>query len=205
MAPSTDQIRLLRQLAGGRQSHAHGAVTLVPTQHQGLDAALDGGLQVGKLHELFAARPGDVAGAAAVAALLGRHQLGAADSPLVWLREERAARRLRLHAPGLAALGINPGRLLLAVLPDADAVLRAAADVLRCAGVGVAVIELWRNPPNLGLTATRRFQLAAEDSGVTALLLRVEAEPSASAAATRWSVRVRRTPPAGWCSTSGPI
>ena len=189
MAPNDDQIRLLRYLAGARQNHAQGSAALIPTLHQRLDAALDGGLQAGKLHELFAARSGDVAGAAAIAGLLGRNQGGSPDSPLVWLREEQAARRLRLYAPGLAALGINPGRLLLAVLPDADAVLRAATDVLRCAGVGVAVIELWRNPRNLGLTATRRFQLAAEASGVTALLLRVEAEPSSSAAATRWSVR----------------
>lgn len=189
MGPNSDQILLLRQLASARQTLAQRPATLIPMRHQGLDAALHGGLQAAKLHELFAARSGDVAGAAAIAALLGRNRDDRPDSPLVWLREEQAARRLRLYAPGLAALGINPARLLLAVLPDADAVLRAAADVLRCVGVGVAVIELWRNPRNLGLTATRRFQLAAEASGVTALLLRVEAEPSPSAAATRWSVR----------------
>ncbi len=189
MASSNNQIRQLRQLVGAGQNHVRGPTTLISTRHQGLDTMLGGGLQAGKLHELFAARPDDLAGAAAIAALLGRNQDRPPDSPLVWLREEQAARRLRLHAPGLAVLGINPSRLLLAVLPDADAVLRAAADVLRCPGVGVAVIELWRNPRNLGLTATRRFQLAAEASGVTALLLRVEAEPSASAATTRLAVR----------------
>lgn len=180
-----EQIRLLRQLAGVQEGFAPVARTTIPTGHDGIDEMLGGGLVQGRLHELFAAGSTDVASAAAMAVLLARRLAG----PAIWLREEQAARRLRLHAPGLAAFGLDPGRLLLGVLPDADAVLRAGADVLRCPGVGVAVIELWRNPRNLGLTATRRFQLAAEASGVTALLLRIEAEPSPSAAATRWAVR----------------
>lgn len=185
MGYDRDQIRQLRQLAGVQDICAPSRRTAIPTGHAGIDEALGGGLAKGQLHELFAAAPADVAAAAAMAVLLARRL----DGPAIWLREDQAGQRLRLHAPGLAALGLDPGRLLLAVLPDADAVLRAGADVLRCPGVGVAVIELWRNPRNLGLTATRRFQLAAEASGVTALLLRIEAEPSSSAAATRWAVR----------------
>ena len=157
----------------------------ISTGHDHVDDALGGGLARAQLHEIFPAAGGDAASAAAIAAIWG-HGLG---GKLVWLREERADRRLRLHAQGFAELGLAPSRLLLGVLPDADAVLRAGADVLRCPGIGVAVIELWRNPRNLGLTATRRFQLAAEAAGVTALLLRIEAEASPSAAATRWAVR----------------
>jgi protein ImuA len=151
----------------------------------GVDAALAGGLGRGQLHELFPASADDPAGAAGFAAMLCQRLGGTC----VWLREARAEKRLQLFGPGLSGVGLDPEKLLLGVLPDADAVLRAGADVLRCPDVGVAVIELWRNPRNLGLTATRRFQLAAEASGVTALLLRMEAEPSSSAAATRWSVR----------------
>ncbi|WP_408015289.1 ImuA family protein [Sandaracinobacteroides hominis] len=152
--------------------------------HAGIDAA-SGALERGQLHELFPASADDPAGAAGFAAMLCRRLGGTC----VWLREAKAERQLQLFGPGLSGIGLDPENLLLGVLPDADAVLRAGADVLRCPDVGVAVIELWRNPRNLGLTATRRFQLAAEASGVTALLLRMEAEPSASAAATRWSVR----------------
>ncbi len=78
---------------------------------------------------------------------------------------------------------------MLAVLPDPVTLLRAAADVVRCAEVGAVVIELWRNPRALDLTASRRLAVAAEASGVTALMLRAQAEPSPSAAQTRWSVR----------------
>jgi protein ImuA len=187
MAPQADdrqaRIRQLLRISGQAGAHVRGGH--VSSGHEGLDAALGGGLGRGQLHELFAADREDPAGAAGFAAMLCR-RLGRA---CIWLREARAETRLQLFGPGLSGIGLDPQQLLLGVLPDADAVLRAGADVLRCPDVGVAVIELWRNPRNLGLTATRRFQLAAEASGVTALLLRLEAEPSASAAATRWSVR----------------
>ena len=42
--------------------------------------------------------------------------------------------------------------------------------------------------PLLDLTASRRLALAAEQSGVTLLMLRLEAEPVPSAADTRWAV-----------------
>src|SRR3546814_10143689 len=70
--------------------------------------------------------------------------------------------------------------LILCLLPDPLAVLRAAADVVRCPEAGVAVVELWRNPRQLDLTASRRLALAAETSGVTVLLLRVSALPAPS-------------------------
>ena len=112
-------------------------------------------------------------------------QVGA---PLFWLREEMAERQASLYPPGLAEIGIDPGRIVLVALPDPVTLLRAAVDVVRCASVGVAVIELWRSPRALDLTASRRLALAAKASGVTTLLLRIEAEPRPSAAQTRWSV-----------------
>jgi protein ImuA len=42
--------------------------------------------------------------------------------------------------------------------------------------------------PRLDLTASRRLALAAEKSGVTLLLLRIDAQASPSAADTRWQV-----------------
>lgn len=179
----TNDILMLRRLAGANTPRATWAG--VSTGHDRVDAALGGVLARGQLHELFAAGAADTASVMAFAAMLGQRLGGA----VVWLREEQAERRTRLHMPGFSELGFNPALLHLGLLPDADAVLRAGADVLRCCDVGVAVIELWRNPRNLSLTTTRRFQLAVEASGVTALLLRIDAQPSPSAAATRWSVR----------------
>jgi protein ImuA len=153
-----------------------------------LDRALGGGLARGRLHELFAAEPADAGSAAGFAAMLACCALPP-GAPLLWLRLEEVERRGgRLHAPGLAEIGIDPSRLVLAVLPDPVALLRAAAEVLRCPEVGMAVIELWQSPRALDLTASRRLAITAEETGVTALLLRAEAQPTPSAAQTRWSI-----------------
>src|SRR3546814_11738095 len=73
--------------------------------------------------------------------------------------------------------------------------LRAAAEIVRCDEVGVAVIELWRQPRPLDLTASRRLAVAAEASGVTALMLRIDAAPTPSAAHTRWQVAAAPSQP----------
>ncbi len=164
------------------------ASEVVPLGVEAVDHALGGGLARGRLHELFATEPADTSSAAGFAAMLARLATSA-GTPLIWLRQEEAeARGGRLYAPGLAEIGLDPARLVLVVLPDPVTLLRAAADVVRCGEVGVVVIELWRSPRTLDLTASRRLAIAAEASGVTALLLRAEAEPSPSAAQTRWSI-----------------
>jgi len=174
------------------------AVTLAPAIGRGrdgpcalgdgaVDRALAGGLAQGRLHEVLTAAAEDAAAATGFAAMLARRLVRPAG-PLIWLREEAVDRRLALHAPGLAALGLDPGRLVLGAMPDALAVLRAAVEALRCNDVGLVVIEIWHQPAILDLTATRRLALAAERSGVTPLLLRIAARPMPSAAHTRWDV-----------------
>ncbi len=177
---------LKRKIARIEGSPALAGPGLVPLGHAGADAALGGGLARGRLHELFALDSADASSGAGFAAMLALRMGG----PIVWLRTQDAERLGGgLHAPGLSEIGIDPAALVLGVLPDARDVLRAGLDVVRCAAVGVAVIELWRGVPALDLTATRRLAVAAESSGVTTLLLRVEAVPMPSAAHTRWAVR----------------
>lgn len=152
-----------------------------------IDRALGGGLAIGKLHELFAQDGSGDASALGFAAMLALCMTR--GEPILWLREEAAQRRIPLHGPGLVDLGLDPGRLVIGVLPDAKAMLRAAADALRCAALGSVIIELGGNPALLDLTASRRLALAAEESGVTPLLLRLRgARPLPSAAQTRWQV-----------------
>ncbi|MBA2932783.1 hypothetical protein HZF05_01615 [Sphingomonas sp. CGMCC 1.13654] len=152
-----------------------------------LDRALGGGIARGRLHELFAAEPADGPVAAAFAAMLVLRALPS-STPLLWLRQEDAEGGGRLSASGLAQIGLDPARLVLLVLRDPVMLLRAAADVVRCPAVGAAVIELWKQPRALDLTASRRLEMAAEESGVTALMLRVDGDPIPSAAHTRWQV-----------------
>ena len=167
---------------------AVGTLATVPIGIDSIDRALGGGLARARLHELFAAAPEDSGSAAGFAAILARLAIPL-TAPLLWLRQDEAETRGgRLHAAGLAEIGIDPARLVLVSVADPVTLLRAAADVVRCAQVGAAVIELWGRPRALDLTASRRLAVAAEETGVTVLILRGGAEPAPSAAQTRWRI-----------------
>jgi protein ImuA len=110
-------------------------------------------------------------------------------APIFWLRTDQAARLGGMfHAPGLIELGGDPDALVLGQAPDTKALLRVAADAVRCPGLGALIVEGRGKCLELDLTASRRLALAAEQSGVTLFLLRLEAEPVPSAADTRWAI-----------------
>jgi protein ImuA len=189
MRESVDQLAMLRRnlasIAGGRLLSADKRIA---TGHLTLDAALDGGLARGRVHELFSAEADDGPSAVGFAAMIALRAVGR-GAPIFWLRSDEAGRRGGyLHAPGLIELGGDPDALVLGQAPDAKELLRSAADAARCPGLKALIVECWGKCPELDLTASRRLALAAEQSGVTLFLLRLEAEPLPSAADTRWSV-----------------
>jgi len=156
-----------------------------------LDDALGGGLARASLHEILPATQADAGAAAGFAAGLALRAMAAAGSgqDMVWVRQTHAERETgRLHAPGLAAFGLDPARLILVGVRDVVEVLRAGVEAARCAGLGAVIIEPWGSHRALDLTATRRLGLAAEKSGVTVFLLRPGAFEEAGAALTRWRV-----------------
>ena len=195
MPDSAEIIASLRQrIAAVERVRAKNAACLVATGHSAIDGALGGGLARAGLHELFAQAHDDSGSASGFATMLASRMIG--EGTVLWLREASAERRGGcLHAPGLAELGLDPGRVILGVLDDPASLLKVANDVVRCPDVAVAVIELWRAPRVLDLTASRRLAVAAESSGVTVLMLRADAEPSPSAAHTRWSVAAAAAAP----------
>jgi len=90
-----------------------------------------------------------------------------------------------LFAPGLAALGLAPERLILVRARARDAGLWALEEALRTPGLAAALAEV----DQLTLTQSRRLQLAAEAKGVTAFLLRPRrAAATPGAATTRWRI-----------------
>lgn len=174
------------------RGHADETPNAIALGHAPLDDYLDGGLRRGQLHEIFAGEGEDGGAAAGFAAMLGILAQGTGKGggrPLLWLRSEEAQRRGgRFHGAGFAELGGDPAALILVTVPDTLALLRGAADALRCAGLGAVVVECWGNPHLLDLMASRRLTLAAEHSRVTALMLRPGGVPAPSTADTRWSV-----------------
>ena len=155
--------------------------------HDGADAMLQGGLATGALHEVFAA--GRQA-AAATGFVLGLAGCVAGRRPLVVIRQDFSQRESGALCPrGLSELGLDPRLMVTVHAPDVETSLRIAADALACDALGAVVLELWGDTPKLDLVGSRRLTLAAQASGVTALVLRVSAEPTPSTAETRWVVR----------------
>lgn len=155
--------------------------------HARFDAAIGGGLAIGRCHEFFAADALDATSAAAFAALLALRTPGKA--PLIWLRTSDAGKRTgHIYAPGIAELGGDPDRLLLVETGDPKMLLACANDAIRCAGSAAVIVESWGKFPLLDLTAGRRLALGARDAGTTLLMLRLNAVPAPSVAETRWTV-----------------
>jgi protein ImuA len=175
--------------AGLERPDSHGRVAL---GHVAADACLKGGIGRGTLHEFFPGAAGDEAAATGLAAALAARV--AVRKRVLWLTEDFAGlEHGEISALGLLELGLGPARFLLLRATDAVSVLRAAADALTCRALGALVIEIPGEVKALDLAASRRLVLAANESGVTAFLLRCSAEPEPSAAETRWLVRAARS------------
>jgi protein ImuA len=141
----------------------------------------------GALVELLAPDAGHFPAALGLAAMLDT------GGPVLWLRPEAAERRTgRLSGAGLAALGLDPARLLIGVLADDAALLKAAGDAAACPALSLLILEWWGR--SLDLLATRRLALRAEQSGVAILLLRQGAE-APGAARHRWAVSTSPSDP----------
>lgn len=164
-----------------------GEAVLFALGHDRLDSRLGGGLARGRLHEFIATDPNDQPSVTGFALMLAM-RLG--DGPLLWLRQDGGVCGAgRLYAPGLVELGCDPSRIIEVQVPDEIALLRAAGDAVRCQQLTAVLIEPWQAARAFDLTASRRLSIAAEKTGVTVLLLRGVANPSPSAAHTRWRIR----------------
>ena len=121
----------------------------------------------------------------------GRGEVGAIgamrDGIVLWCLP-----RPDLYGPGLAILGLDPARLVLVrAWRDAE-ILWAIEEGLRATGVAAVVGEVGAFPA----VASRRLQLAAERSGVTAFVLRrwrdgaraARERDLPNASATRWRI-----------------
>jgi protein ImuA len=167
---------------------AHG---VLPFGVAAIDRALPGGgLARGALHEILGAGGDEEDGALAAAfaaQILGRltrpptspsrslTRPGPSLSPLgggegrgevgvvLWCLP-----RPDLYGPGLAAHGLDPGRVVMVRASRDAEILWAMEEGLRAPGIAAVVGEVGSLP----MVASRRLQLAAERSGITAFLLR---------------------------------
>lgn len=129
------------------------------------------GLRRGCLHEFSGE------GAEAFAAVLS----GRLEGPVLWCADMLDGSAL--YPPGLVAFGLDHRRLILVRCRKPREILAAMEDGLRCRALAAVIGEL---PGGIDLTASRRLQLAAENSGVTGFLVR-----------SAWRDQVSKSPPAG--------
>ena len=154
-----------------------------------VDVRLAGGGLGWGLHEAAPAAPSPNDEAAAtlfLAALAARFAMAqGARGQVLW-----ALARRDLFAPGLAQAGLTPDRLLYAQCRNDEEVLAVVEEGVRHGSLAAIVGEVGR----AAMPATRRLQLAAEEGGTAALLLRrwkrAGADPLEipSAALTRWRI-----------------
>jgi len=114
------------------------------------------GLALGAVHQMT-----DATGAAAplfIAGILAR-----LEGAVLW-----CLRTQDLFAPSLASVGLHPDRVIYAEPDDDAGVLLCLEEGLRQPGLAAVVGEVARLP----MPASRRLQLAAEASGVTAFIIR---------------------------------
>jgi protein ImuA len=176
-----DDLRRQIERLGG----AHGTRKSLPFGVLALDRHLPGrGLTLGALHEVIEHGPAaEFAGSATffTAGIAARLK-----GPVLWCLTRRD-----LFAPGLMKVGLHPDRVIYAETNrDAD-VLPLIEEGLHQKGLGAVIGEVSR----LGLTTSRRLQVAAEASGVPALVIRrwwtvaqKDLTKLPTAASTRWRV-----------------
>lgn len=187
--PAIESLRAqIRQI----ESKTRRVKSVLPFGLAGVDSRLPtGGLALGALHEVAGGGNGAIDGAAAalfVAGIAARTK-----GKVLWCMT-----RPDLFAPALAQAGLSSDRVIYVEAGDDKMVLACFEEALRHGGLGAVVAEVAR----LSMTASRRLQLCAEESGTVGIAIRrwrrqTEATDfgQPTAATTRWRVSVLPSSP----------
>lgn len=162
-----------------------------PTGWGAVDAALPGGgLLEGALHEILSPDPADGAAIGFAVRLLGGFLAARPGHAALW-----ASCRADVFAPGLKAVGVDPGRVLRAICRSSDEIMFVLEEAIKSHAVKMVIGEIGE----IDFSLSRRLQLAAAATGATLILLRPARYGAApSAAATRWRAE---SCPGGWALT----
>lgn len=134
---------------------------------------------VGAMHEFIYSAPEAAAATSGfVSGLLAA--LMQQNGMVIWIGAEQS-----IFPPALQLFGIAPDKLIFINLKKEKEMLWAMEEALKCTGLSAVVAET----PELGFTASRRLQLAVEESKVTGFILRQNPRNLATTACvTRWKI-----------------
>ncbi|WP_246746356.1 MULTISPECIES: ImuA family protein [Nitratireductor] len=173
---------------------------------EALDAALPAhGLKTGALHEILPATHGDFAAGAGFGICFLARLLRQRPGPILWAVPAHLANgEGALYPPGLAALGLDPNRLIRIEVRKPIDILWALEEGLSHAPLAAVAGILPDSARAYDFAASRRLALRAARHGVTALILRGrQASAEGTAAETRWSVASLPAAPASPSQSSG--
>jgi protein ImuA len=92
----------------------------------------------------------------------------------------------KIFPPALQQFGIEPNRIIFITLSKEKDLLWAAEEALKCHGLAAVIADI----PELGFTASRRFQLAVEQSKVTGFIHRSNPRNlHNNASVSRWKIK----------------
>ena len=150
----------------------------MPLAVDSLDSALSGGLALGRVHMMCGMMQAHGAVSGFVTALLMRlvahlSAVGTSAGPIVWCPASSLGGAGMLYGHGLAALGLDPARLLIVDTPHPSHRMAALDDIARTDGLTAVVAEYdgMQKSSDYWMRLMRRIQLAAESSQVTVFLL----------------------------------
>lgn len=182
--PAIESLRAQIEKIEGRSRRVK---SVLPFGITDLDSRLPGGgLVLGALHEIAGGGNGAVDGAAA--ALFAAGIAARTKGKVLWV-----ITRPDLFAPALAQAGLAPDRVIYVEAGNDKTVLACLEEGLRHGGLGAVVGEISR----LDMTASRRLQLCAKESGTIGVALRRWRRQTdaadfgqPTAGATRWRVSI---------------
>lgn len=134
---------------------------------------------LGTVHEFISSDPNTKASTAGfiaglISQLLGSNKTG------IWISASRT-----LFPPALKLFGIEPDRFIFVDLKKEIDVLWAVEEALKCAALSAVIGEI----PEVSFLASRRFQLAVENSGVTGFIVQpAKKKLQTTAFASRWRI-----------------
>jgi len=173
----------------------------MPLAVDSLDTALSGGLALGRVHMMCGIMQAHGAVSGFVTALLMRlvahlSAVGTSAGPIVWCPASSLGGAGMLYGHGLAALGLDPARLLIVDTPHPSHRMAALDDIARTDGLTAVVAEYdgMQKSSDYWMRLMRRIQLAAESSGVTVFLL--GARLAANGCETVWHIAPANMAPA---------
>jgi protein ImuA len=153
-----------------------------------LDAFPNSTFPLGAVHEFLWARKEDITATSGfIAGILS--QLMSLHGAVLWISVSR-----KIFPPALKSFGVEPDRVVFIDVRDEKNVLWAVEEALKCGALSAVVGEV----REVTFTASRRLQLAVEQSQVTGFIIHEnKRKPNTTACMSRWKITSLPSEPIG--------